>query len=242
MSLLVCCPELWSMLSDILKWGGKRLEPTQAGVSGSVSAAAGEEPVVGSKAFPKFLSALSSRPSPVLLDFGPVLGTNVEFYGERLGCKLFIEDVVSDLDRHTKAGTLDALPGVTTADVERRLEAEFRDVATRVAGQPDVAAASEQSTTRASLILEAPAGNRHVRLSTTPLRIGSDASCDLVLRQDGVRPEHALAWQREDVVMLHTIDPRATSLVNGAPMSWAMLEDGDEVRLGEATLRVGIQA
>jgi hypothetical protein len=100
------------MLNDLLKWGGKRLEPTQAGGSSSVSAGAGEEPVVASKAFPKFLAALTSQPSPVLLDFGPVIGTNVGFFGERLGCKLFIEDIVSDLDRHTRAGTLDKLPGV----------------------------------------------------------------------------------------------------------------------------------
>jgi len=114
------------MLSDILKWGGKRLEPTQAGVRASVPAVTGEEPVVGTKAFPKFLSALASKPSPVLLDFGPVIGTNVEFYGERLGCKLFIEDVVSDLDRHTRAGTLDALPGV--------LETRFRHADASVDG------------------------------------------------------------------------------------------------------------
>lgn len=99
------------MLSDLLKWGGKRLEPAQAGPSRGMPAAS-DEPVVGSKAFPKFLAALTARPSPVLLDFGPVIGTNVEFFGERLGCKLFIEDLVSDLDRHTRAGTLDALPGV----------------------------------------------------------------------------------------------------------------------------------
>jgi len=100
------------MLSDILKWGGKRLENVQPGATRSVPGQSTDEPVVGSKAFPKFLAALTARPSPVLLDFGPVIGTNVEFFGERLGCKLFIEDLFSDLDRHTKAGTLDALPGV----------------------------------------------------------------------------------------------------------------------------------
>jgi hypothetical protein len=102
------------MLSDILKWGGKRLEKAQgqgqAGVPRGLSTTPADEPVVGSKAFPKFLAALTSRPSPVLLDFGPVIGANVEFFGERLGCKLFIEDLLSDIDRHTKAGTLDALP------------------------------------------------------------------------------------------------------------------------------------
>jgi hypothetical protein len=107
------------MLSDILKWGGKRLERPSGPVDTAATrgaTAAGDEPVVGSKAFPKFLSLLTARPSPVLLDFGPVIGTNVEFFGERLGCKLFIEDVFADLDRHTKAGTLDALP----AAIEKR--------------------------------------------------------------------------------------------------------------------------
>ncbi|HET7217633.1 MAG TPA: class I SAM-dependent methyltransferase [Vicinamibacterales bacterium] len=113
------------MLSDILKWGGKRLEsgPTGAARSASVQA---DEPVVGSKAFPKFLAALTARPSPVLLDFGPVIGTNVEFFGERLGCKLHIEDLIGDLDRHTKAGTLDALPAA--------LETRFRHADASVDG------------------------------------------------------------------------------------------------------------
>jgi predicted SAM-dependent methyltransferase len=96
------------MLSDILKWGPKRPDRSPAesvGVSGS-------EPVVASKGLPKFLQALTQQPSPVLLDFGPVIGTNVEQFGERLGCKLFIEDLVADVERHTRAGTLDQLPAV----------------------------------------------------------------------------------------------------------------------------------
>lgn len=100
------------MLSDILKWGGKRADNAPAGATRSASPTAAAEPVVGSKAFPKFLAALTSTPSPVLLDFGPVIGTNVEFFGERLGCKLFIEDLFADLDRQTRAGTLDQLPGI----------------------------------------------------------------------------------------------------------------------------------
>src|SRR5215216_3586599 len=98
------------MLSDLLKWGGKR-----PGQPGDTSAPKSDEPVVASKAFPKFLAAITQQPSPVLLDFGPVIGTNVEFFGERLGCKLFIEDLFADLDRHTRAGTLDQLPGVITS-------------------------------------------------------------------------------------------------------------------------------
>src|SRR5687768_13131683 len=97
------------MLSDLLKWGGKR--PDQPGnASAAAAAVRGEEPVVPSKAFPRFLSALTAQESPVLLDFGPVIGANVAFFGERLGCKLFIEDLLVDVERHKRAGTLDALP------------------------------------------------------------------------------------------------------------------------------------
>jgi hypothetical protein len=99
------------MLSDLLKWGGKRPEQSTP-AQPAAPLARTEEPVVPSKAFPKFLSALTNQDSPVLLDFGPVLGTNVGFFGERLGCKLFIEDLVTELDRHVRAGTTDSLPGV----------------------------------------------------------------------------------------------------------------------------------
>jgi hypothetical protein len=100
------------MLSDILKWGGKRVENAPAGATRSASPTTAAEPVVGSKAFPKFLAALTAAPSPVLLDFGPVIGTNVEFFGERLGCKLFIEDLSADIDRHSRGKTMEALPGL----------------------------------------------------------------------------------------------------------------------------------
>jgi hypothetical protein len=97
------------MLSDLLRWGGKR--PGQPDTPGDAADARGEL-VVPSKAFPKFLTALRSQPAPtVLLDFGPVIGTNVSFFGEHLGCKLFIEDLFADFDRHARAGTLDALAG-----------------------------------------------------------------------------------------------------------------------------------
>lgn len=97
------------MLSDLLRWGGKR--PDQADTPGDGPAPRGEEPVVPSKALPKFLTAISHQPNaPVLLDLGPVMGTNVAFFGERLGCKLYIEDLFADYDRHARAGTLDALP------------------------------------------------------------------------------------------------------------------------------------
>ena len=68
------------------------------------------DPVFGTKALRKFLAALTSRSSPVLLDLGPVVGSNVSFFGEQLGCKIFVEDIFADLDRHVRSGKTDALP------------------------------------------------------------------------------------------------------------------------------------
>jgi len=67
------------------------------------------DPVFNTKALRKFLTALTSRASPVLLDLGPVVGSNVSFFGEQLGCKIFVEDVFADLDRHVRGGKIDAL-------------------------------------------------------------------------------------------------------------------------------------
>lgn len=97
------------MLSDLLKWGGKR--PDSSG-RGEGASAPREEPAVPSKAFPKLVASLSQKDAPVLLDFGPVLGANVEFWGERLGCKLFIEDLLADVDRHLRGTLTDDLPTV----------------------------------------------------------------------------------------------------------------------------------
>jgi len=96
------------MLSDLLRWGGKR--PRQPDALSDAPAPRGEEPSVPTKAFPKLLSAVASQTdNPVLIDLGPVIGSNVAFFGERLGCKLFIEDLFADYDRHSRAGTLDEL-------------------------------------------------------------------------------------------------------------------------------------
>lgn len=126
-----------------------------------------------------------------------------------------------------------------TIDIERRL-ATFREVSERVAERPVVEAGAAPAV-KANLVLESAAGSRSIPLGTGPLRIGADSGCDLVLRQDGVMPEHALAWLREDVVMLHVVHQGAPCLVNGEPLAWAMLEDGDRVSLGDASFVVSIK-
>jgi hypothetical protein len=74
--------------------------------SGSVA-----DPLFVTKALRKLLTSLVSRELPVLLDLGPVVGSNVSFFGEQLGCKIFVEDIFADLDRHVREGNVDTLPG-----------------------------------------------------------------------------------------------------------------------------------
>ena len=72
--------------------------------------AAVDDPVFATKALHKFLTSLTANASPSLLDLGPVVGSNVSFFGEQLGCKIFVEDIFADLDRHVRDGKLDRLP------------------------------------------------------------------------------------------------------------------------------------
>jgi hypothetical protein len=69
------------------------------------------DPVYSTKALRKFLTAVTANESPVVLDLGPVIGSNVSFLGEHLGCKIFVEDIFADLDRHVRSGTTELLPG-----------------------------------------------------------------------------------------------------------------------------------
>lgn len=62
------------------------------------------------RALPRFVAGLISRPQPVLLDLGPVVGANVTFFGENCGCKIFVEDLSKDIDRHYRDGQIAELP------------------------------------------------------------------------------------------------------------------------------------
>ena len=96
-------------ISDLLKFGGKRPEQPASGAAGDAAASKGPDAIIPSKALPKFVSALSHRDAPVLVDFGPVIGTNVAYFGEQLGCKLFIEDLAAEIDKHARTGSREGL-------------------------------------------------------------------------------------------------------------------------------------
>jgi cyclopropane fatty-acyl-phospholipid synthase-like methyltransferase len=71
---------------------------------------AAKAPAHPTKALKKFLTTLGTHPQPTLLDIGPVVGHNVTFFGERLGCKFQVEELSKDIDRHVREDKLADLP------------------------------------------------------------------------------------------------------------------------------------
>ena len=90
-------------LSDLFP--RRRKEEQDGGDAGSPDA-----PVHPSKALERFLTGLGARQQPLLLYLGPVVGPNVTFFGEEVGCKILVEDLSKDIDRHVNQGKLDDLP------------------------------------------------------------------------------------------------------------------------------------
>lgn len=92
------------MLWDPRKFRGVS-DRNDAAAAPMAAAVADDGQVFPTKALRKFLGTLTARESPVLMDLGPVVGSNVTFFGERLGCKIIVEDLFADLDRHSRTGT-----------------------------------------------------------------------------------------------------------------------------------------
>ena len=89
-------------LSDLFSRRRKEHTEPEAGAS--------DAPVHPTKVLARFIAGLSARSQPVLLDLGPVVGTNVSFFGEELGCKIIVEDLSKDIDRHVRDGIFDQFP------------------------------------------------------------------------------------------------------------------------------------
>lgn len=95
-------------LTDLFGFlGSRKVENTGAAEASATNVA---EASYSTKALQKFLSSLQGSDNPLLLDLGPVVGSNVTFFGEQLGCRIRVEDIATDIDRHVKTDTLDQLP------------------------------------------------------------------------------------------------------------------------------------
>jgi hypothetical protein len=88
--------------------GARKVGETNSVAETSVTNVA--ESAYATKALQKFLISLQSNDNPLLLDLGPVVGSNVTFFGEQLGCRIRVEDVAADIDRHVKSNTVEKLP------------------------------------------------------------------------------------------------------------------------------------
>jgi cyclopropane fatty-acyl-phospholipid synthase-like methyltransferase len=76
-----------------------------------LQAPATQEPLFSTKVLRKFLSAMSAREGATVLDVAPVVGSNLNFFGEHLGCKVLIEDLYADVERHVREQKLPDLAG-----------------------------------------------------------------------------------------------------------------------------------
>jgi hypothetical protein len=89
--------------------------------------------------------------------------------------------------------------------------------------------------------LVAEAGTAHPARSAigeSPLRIGGDPTCDIVVGVTGNRRgrTEARLWRRQGRVMFHGV--AGLTSVNGHAVGWAVLEAGDTVQVGETVFRV----
>jgi hypothetical protein len=92
-------------VAGLFKWGApKAASSTPSAAPLPAVAAASSDTVATSRVFPHLLSALAHHPAPVLLDLGPVVGSNVTFFGERLACKIHVGDLFAEVERAAVSG------------------------------------------------------------------------------------------------------------------------------------------
>ncbi|MER3448659.1 MAG: hypothetical protein C4315_02445 [Chloroflexota bacterium] len=66
-----------------------------------------------------------------------------------------------------------------------------------------------------------------------PQTIGWAESCQIRLPQaPGVAAEHVRVWLQDARLILHHLSPETTTLVNGEPVVWASVGQGDEFKVG----------
>ncbi len=101
-------------MSPLFRWAARKEETTAPEASGPPRIV---ETLSASRALPKFLAALAGQPAPILLDLGPVVGANVSFFGDRLGCKMLIEDLYDDIETSVRLGDSEGLAGTLASRV-----------------------------------------------------------------------------------------------------------------------------
>jgi Mg-chelatase subunit ChlD len=74
-------------------------------------------------------------------------------------------------------------------------------------------------------------------LGDWPITVGFTSDCSLRLLEVATpSSERVRIWRREGRYMLHNLSRMGAVLVSGKPVTWAILEDGDEVQVGQVRL------
>jgi hypothetical protein len=101
-------------VAGLFGWATKRPAPEQVAAAPDEASA---DPKITSKVLPRLLAALAPVEGPALLNLGPVIGQNIAFFGDRLSCKISIEDLFVHVDDHAAGKLTEPLADV----LERRL-------------------------------------------------------------------------------------------------------------------------
>jgi hypothetical protein len=81
--------------------------------------------------------------------------------------------------------------------------------------------------------LELTTGQKYA-LGKAPVTIGYTPDCVIGLPHgSGGGDEKARIWRRDGRYMLHNLSPLADVVVSGKPAAWVILEDGDDIVLGQ---------
>jgi Mg-chelatase subunit ChlD len=124
----------------------------------------------------------------------------------------------------------------------------------RVQSLPPVEAAGEASATDEGeetvvapavaqlVLLNGAGGQQSYPLGAAPATVGFTADC--TVRLPGSQPhsrETVRVWRREGKFMVHRLSRRGRVAVGGRPVTWAVLEDGDEIEIGPCRLRFRLE-
>ena len=55
----------------------------------------------------RFVSYVRDQGGKIILDFGPIVGGNVDFFDQELGCKIIVEDLYGDLEAFKGSEAID---------------------------------------------------------------------------------------------------------------------------------------
>jgi hypothetical protein len=103
------------VVASLFKWGTRGPHATEDAV---VAPADNAGTVAASKVLPRFLSTLSMRPTPVLLDLGPVVGPNIAFFGDQFACKIHVADLFAEVESHARAASREGLADAMDARIQ----------------------------------------------------------------------------------------------------------------------------